>query len=35
MHLLRLPKEPPASAMYFFARHLGENSDWLPYIQGW
>lgn len=35
MHLLRLPAEPPSSANYIFARHLGENSDWLPFIEGW
>ena len=35
MRLLRTPKEPPTSAQYFFARHLGNNSDWLPFIEGW
>lgn len=35
MHLLRPPMEPPASAMYFFARHLGENQEWIPFIEGW
>lgn len=35
MRLLRPPKEPPASAQYFFARHLGENQEWLPFIEGW
>ena len=35
MRLLRPPKEPPSSAHYFFARHLGNNQDWLPFIQGW
>jgi 5-methylcytosine-specific restriction endonuclease McrA len=35
MHLLREPKEPPTSAQYLFSRHLIENEDWLPFIQGW
>lgn len=35
MKLLRQPKEPPASAVYFFARHLPENQDWQPFIEGW
>ena len=35
MRLLRFPKEPPASAMYLFARHISGNQDWLPFIEGW
>jgi 5-methylcytosine-specific restriction endonuclease McrA len=35
MRLLHSPKEPPASALYLFSRHLGDNQDWLPFIQGW
>ncbi|MEW5872437.1 MAG: HNH endonuclease [Chloroflexota bacterium] len=35
MRLLHLPKEPPASASYFFARHLRENQDWMPFVEGW
>jgi 5-methylcytosine-specific restriction endonuclease McrA len=35
MRLLRPPEEPPLSAEYLFARHIGGNQDWLPYIQGW
>jgi 5-methylcytosine-specific restriction endonuclease McrA len=35
MHLLHEPKEPPSSALYLFSRHLNENEDWLPFIQGW
>lgn len=35
MHLLRLPKEPPAAATYLFARHLVENQEWLPFVEGW
>lgn len=35
MKLLRLPKEPPASSLYIFGRHLGENQEWLPFLSGW
>jgi 5-methylcytosine-specific restriction endonuclease McrA len=35
MHLLRLPVEPPLSAVYVFGRHLPENDTWLPFIEGW
>ena len=35
MTLSMPPREPPASAVYIFGRHLPENSEWLPYIQGW
>lgn len=35
MRLLRLPGEPPASATYIFGRHLPDNLDWLPFIEGW
>lgn len=35
MRLLRLPGEPPTSAYYIFARHLGQNEEWTPFIQGW
>ncbi len=35
MHLLRPPIEPPASALYLFGRHLKENEEWIPFIQGW
>ncbi len=35
MQLMRPPEEPSASAVYLFARHLGENQEWLPFIQGW
>jgi len=35
MRLLRHPAEPPSSAQYLFSRHLKENQEWLPYIQGW
>ena len=35
MNLLRPPREPPASAMYIFGRHLVENNEWEQFIQGW
>jgi len=35
MHLLRVPSEPPASALYLFGRHLKENEEWIPFVQGW
>jgi 5-methylcytosine-specific restriction endonuclease McrA len=35
MRLLRLPSEPPASAVYIFARHLNDNREWLPFVEGW
>jgi 5-methylcytosine-specific restriction endonuclease McrA len=35
MHLLHIPKEPPANAVYIFGRHLSEFQEWEPYITGW
>jgi len=35
MSLLHMPKEPPASAVYLYGRHLDENGEWEPYITGW
>lgn len=35
MRLLRIPTEPPSSAAYIFARHLSQNEDWVPFIEGW
>jgi len=35
MHVLHIPKEPPTSAFYIFSRHLNENSEWEPFLQGW
>ena len=35
MRLLHPPTEPPMSARYIFARHLKDNLDWLPFIDGW
>ena len=35
MSLLHVPKEPPASAVYLYGRHMEEYGDWEPYISGW
>ncbi len=35
MRLLRPATEPPLSARYIFARHLKDNTEWLPFIEGW
>lgn len=35
MRLLRQPTEPPASAVYIFGRHINDNNEWLPFVQGW
>lgn len=35
MRLRRPPVEPPASAAYIFGRHLHENQEWRPYVDGW
>ena len=35
MRLLKPPGEPPASASYIFARHLKENTEWVPFVDGW
>jgi len=35
MNLLKVPKEPPASAVYLYGRHLDEYGEWEPYISGW
>ncbi len=35
MRLLRPPAEPPSSALYLFSRHIGQNQEWLPFVEGW
>ncbi len=35
MRLLHKPAEPPTSARYIFARHLKDNREWLPFVDGW
>lgn len=35
MKLLKLPKNPPRSAMYFYGKHLLENSEWADFLVGW
>jgi len=32
---VRIPAPPPTSADYIFARHLKENQEWVPFIDGW
>jgi len=35
MSLLRRPTEPPTSAYYIFSRHLPDNYEWVPFVEGW
>ncbi len=35
MSPLHTPHEPPSSAAYIFGHYLGENVEWVPFIQGW
>ena len=35
MTLLHAPTEPPGSAIYVFGRHLNENAEWEPFLNGW
>jgi len=35
MRLLHHPAEPPTSAQYLFSRHIIENQEWIPFIEGW
>ncbi len=35
MHLLRPPREPPATALYLFGRMLEQYQEWEPFLQGW
>lgn len=35
MHLLHIPNEPPANALYIFGRHLEQNAEWEQFIKGW
>ena len=35
MQLLHHPVEPPSTARYLFARHLGDNVEWVPFVEGW
>ncbi|HVN54681.1 MAG TPA: HNH endonuclease [Anaerolineaceae bacterium] len=35
MSLLHQPKEPPTSAAYVFGRHLLDNTEWQPFLEGW
>jgi 5-methylcytosine-specific restriction endonuclease McrA len=35
MKLIRLPVEPPSNADYMYSRHLNENNEWKPFLNGW
>jgi 5-methylcytosine-specific restriction endonuclease McrA len=35
MKLTSSPNEPPSSALYIFAKHIYENVDWKPFVEGW
>lgn len=35
MHLLRQPKEPPATAIYIYGRLLNDYAEWEPFLNGW
>ncbi|MBN1536038.1 MAG: HNH endonuclease [Anaerolineales bacterium] len=35
MKPITTPQEPPTSAQYLFARHVGDNDEWIPFIDGW
>ena len=35
MQLLREPREPSPSAVYVYGRHLKNNKEWLPFVEGW
>ncbi len=35
MHLLKIPKTPPGSAVYRFGKHLQVYQDWEPYLENW
>lgn len=35
MHLQHPPREPSASALYRFGRHLDDREEWEPFIDGW
>lgn len=35
MRLRQVPREPPSSMVYIFGRHLSENEEWVPFVEGW
>lgn len=35
MRLKKTPAEPSSSATYIFARHIYQNLEWEPYLNGW
>lgn len=35
MKLLKTPQKPPSSAMYYYGKHLVENTEWSDFLAGW
>ncbi|MCJ7701633.1 MAG: HNH endonuclease [Anaerolineales bacterium] len=35
MKLLKKPVHPSSTALYIYARHTQQNSEWEPYLAGW
>jgi len=35
MHLFHAPKEPSASAVYLYGKHLDDNKEWEQFVIGW
>jgi 5-methylcytosine-specific restriction endonuclease McrA len=35
MHLFHSPKEPSASAVYLYGKHLDDNKEWEQFVIGW
>lgn len=35
MKLLKKPVQPSSTALYIYARHTQQNSEWEPYLAGW
>ncbi len=35
MALLKLPEEPPASAIYIYHHYLSDNTEWVEFLTGW
>jgi len=35
LRLLKKPTIPSSSAHYTFGRHVGGNTEWIPFLEGW
>jgi 5-methylcytosine-specific restriction endonuclease McrA len=35
MKLLKVPAEPPSTAVYLYDHYLSNNSEWAEYLNGW